>query len=212
MNVASKNSATRRISYRSRRLNAAKRSRSSSQIREAVDFDSLPSPACSHSDSTSRIDSPRTNAPITIARNGSVRSSLVPRANSLGHERLGRLPDLRHLQLKLALRGLHPPRAKPVAQPALIVRPALIARPPQPRIELVLDRPLDDQPRAQLRELRQRLARVLAHPDSQQPVDLLLDLRRRRYRPSHGVGPPSSSCKDLREPLTGPAIYLRDAT
>ena len=53
------------------------------QIRDAVDFDSFPSPACSHSDSTSRIDRPRTNAPITIARSGSVRSSLVPRGNSL---------------------------------------------------------------------------------------------------------------------------------
>ena len=39
----------------------------------------LPSPARSHSDSTSRIDRPRTNAPITIARSGSVRSSFVPR-------------------------------------------------------------------------------------------------------------------------------------
>jgi hypothetical protein len=30
-----------------------------------------------------RIESPRTNAPITIARSGSVRSSFVPRGNSL---------------------------------------------------------------------------------------------------------------------------------
>jgi hypothetical protein len=64
-------------------LNASKRSRNSEQILAAVDLDSFPSPACSHSDSTSRIDSPRTNAPITIARNGSVRSSFVPRGNSL---------------------------------------------------------------------------------------------------------------------------------
>jgi hypothetical protein len=33
--------------------------------------------------------------------------------------------------------------------PALIVRPALIARPSQPRVELVLDRALDDQPRSE---------------------------------------------------------------
>ena len=64
-------------------MNASKRSRSSVQIRDAVDFDSLPSPACSHSDSTSRIDRPRTNAPITRALNGSVRNSLGVRGNSL---------------------------------------------------------------------------------------------------------------------------------
>jgi hypothetical protein len=52
-------------------------------MREAVDLDSFPSPACSHSDSTSRIDSPRTNAPTTNAFKGSVRTSLVPRGNSL---------------------------------------------------------------------------------------------------------------------------------
>jgi hypothetical protein len=52
-------------------------------MREAVVFDSFPSPAFSHSDSMSRIDSPRTNAPITIARSGSVRSSLVLHGNSL---------------------------------------------------------------------------------------------------------------------------------
>jgi hypothetical protein len=63
-------------------LNASKRSRSSWQIRDAVDFDSFPSPAFSHNDSTSRIDRPRTNAPITIALKGSVRSSFVPRGNS----------------------------------------------------------------------------------------------------------------------------------
>jgi hypothetical protein len=51
-------------------------------MRDAVDFDSFPSPACSHSDSTSRIDSPRTNAPITIAFKGSVRNNFVPRGNS----------------------------------------------------------------------------------------------------------------------------------
>jgi hypothetical protein len=63
-------------------VNASKRSRSSSQIRDAVDFDSLPSPACSHSDSTSRIDNPRTNAPITNAFSGSVRNSFGVLGNS----------------------------------------------------------------------------------------------------------------------------------
>ena len=52
-------------------------------MREAVVFDSFPSPASSHSDSMSRIDSPRTNAPITIARSGSVRNSFVLHGNSL---------------------------------------------------------------------------------------------------------------------------------
>ena len=48
-------------------LKVSKRSRSSWQLRAAVDFDSFPNPALSQSDSTSRIDSPCTNAPITIA-------------------------------------------------------------------------------------------------------------------------------------------------
>ncbi len=68
-------------------MNASKRSRSSEQIRDAVDLDSFPSPACSHSDSTSRIDRPRTNAPITIALSGSLRNSFVPRGNSLDTKR-----------------------------------------------------------------------------------------------------------------------------
>jgi hypothetical protein len=52
-------------------------------MREAVVFDSFPSPACSHSDSMSRIDRPLTNAPITIARSGSVRNTFVLHGNSL---------------------------------------------------------------------------------------------------------------------------------
>ena len=103
------------------------------------------------------------------------------------HERLGRLADLRDLDLQLALCGLHPPRAIAVSQPRLVVAkptlvigPALIARPAQPGIELVLDRALDDQPRPEPRQLRQRLSRVLAHPNGQQLVDLGLYLRRRR--------------------------------
>jgi hypothetical protein len=53
----------------------------------------------------------------------------------LRDEWLGGLPDLRNLHLKLAVGGLHPARPKAVAksrvkvaQPALIVGPALIAR------------------------------------------------------------------------------------
>src|SRR5687768_18552181 len=45
---------------------------------------------------------------------------------------------------------------------------------------------------------------LLTDPHGQQPVDLLLNLRRRRYGASHGVGPPSSSCQDLREPTPCP--------
>jgi hypothetical protein len=52
-------------------------------MREAVVFDSFPSPAFSQSDSMSRIDSPRTNAPITIARSGSLRKTFVLHGNSL---------------------------------------------------------------------------------------------------------------------------------
>ena len=63
-------------------MNCSKRSVSSEQIRDAVDFESFPSPAFSHSDSTSRIDRPRTKAPITKAFSGSVRNSFVPRGNS----------------------------------------------------------------------------------------------------------------------------------
>ncbi|MFP5361975.1 MAG: hypothetical protein ACLGI5_04520 [Thermoleophilia bacterium] len=43
-------------------MKAAKRSRSSRQTREAADFEIRPSPAFSQSDSTSRIERPRTNA------------------------------------------------------------------------------------------------------------------------------------------------------
>jgi hypothetical protein len=41
---------------------------------------------------------------------------------------------------------------------------ALIASAAQPRVELVLHGALDDQPRAEPGQLRQRLARVLTHP------------------------------------------------
>lgn len=103
------------------------------------------------------------------------------------HEWLRGLAHLRDLDPKLALCGLHPPRAiavaqsrVEVAQPALMVGPALVTSPAQPGVELVLDSALDDQPRPELRQLRQRLARVLANSNGEQLVDLVLDLRRRR--------------------------------
>ena len=59
----------------SRAMKARKRSRSSLQVLEAVERDTRPSPASSQSDSTSRIESPRTKAPTTSARSGSVASA-----------------------------------------------------------------------------------------------------------------------------------------
>jgi hypothetical protein len=97
------------------------------------------------------------------------------------------LAHLRDLHSELALCGLHPPRAIAVSEPrvevaqaAPVVGPALIASPAEPGVELVLDRALDDQPRPQLRQLRQRLARVLADSNGQQQADPVLNLRRRR--------------------------------
>jgi hypothetical protein len=155
-------------------LNASKRSLSSSQIRDAVDFDSFPSPACSYSDSTSRIDNLRTNAPITNAFNGSVRNSFGVLGNSLDANVSAASRTLRDRDLKLPLASLHLARAKPVtqgalvvAQPTLILRPALVTSPAKPRVELVLHGALDDQPGAELGECRQRLARVLADPHGQ---------------------------------------------
>jgi len=71
---------------------------------------------------------------------------------------------------------------------------------PAPRLELLLNRPLNDQPGAEPRELGQHLLRVIDHPPRQQLVDARLYLRRRRYRASHGVGLLQSSLQDLREP------------
>jgi hypothetical protein len=102
-------------------------------------------------------------------------------------ERLRGLAHLRDLDLELSLCGLHAawavaasePRVE-VAKAALIVGPALIAGSAEPGVELVLDRPLDDQPRSELRQLGERLARVLTDSDGEQLVDLGFNLRRRR--------------------------------
>jgi hypothetical protein len=88
------------------------------------------------------------NAMITIARKGSVRNSFVLHGNSFETNGPGRLPDLA----------------------------ALIPGPPEPGVELVLNGALNDQPRPEPRQLRQRLARVIADPHSQQPLNLILDL------------------------------------
>jgi len=122
--------------------------------------------------SAQRLDIAHRQAPDERAdhqRLQRLRAQQLRRAREqLGRERLRRLADLRHLDLELPLGGLHRPRAEPVPQPALlaallplIVRPALVAGTPQPRIELVLHSPLDDQAGTQPSELRQRLARVL---------------------------------------------------
>src|SRR5215216_7077526 len=179
-------------------------------MREAVVFDSLPSPAFAHSDSMSRIDSPDERADHHRPQRLGAQHPRAARKQP-GDEWLGGLPDLRDLDLELALERLHLARAKAVAksrvivtQPALIRRPTLIPGAPQPRVKLVLHGPLDDQPRTEPRQLRQRLARVLADPHGKQPVDLSFNHRRRRYGTSHGVGPPSIVCQDLREPTPSP--------
>jgi hypothetical protein len=178
----------------------------------------LPEPAFSHSDSMSRIDSPRTNAPITIARSGSVRNTFLLHGNSLqtndsAASRTCAISTSSSPSSVCTLRGAKPvaQAVSVVAQPALMRRPALIARPPQPRVELILNGALDDQPGPQPRQLRQRLARVLTHPHGKQPVDLRLDLRRRRYGTSHGVGPPSIVSSGLQGTyavaLTAPRLF-----
>jgi hypothetical protein len=118
-------------------------------------------------------------------------------------------------RLAAAPRPAAPCAAAAVAQSRRSVRPPLIPRTAQPHVELVLDRALDDQPGAELRELRQRRARILAHPNGEQRADPLLDLRGRRYRASDGVGPPSSfvrTSRNLRCGPTAPAIYSTSAT
>jgi hypothetical protein len=138
----------------------------------------------------SRIDRPGTNPPMISALERVSRQQplAMPLREQLRHERPSRLASLRNLDPQLTLPGLQPPRAKPVAQAALALGPALIASPAQPRVELLLDRPLNDQPSAEPRELRQHLLQVIDHPLRHQLVDARLYLRRRRYGASHGVG------------------------
>src|SRR2546430_7513166 len=119
----------------------------------------------------------------------------MPLRERLRYERQDRLADLRNLDLKLTLRGLHVPRSKPVAQTALALRPTLIASTAEPLIELLLDSPLDDQPGAEPRELGQHLLWIIDQLVRQQLVDARLYLRRRRDRASHGVGLLQSSCR-----------------
>jgi hypothetical protein len=78
--------------------------------------------------------------------------------------RAGEDSDLRDLDPQLPLGGLHVPGTEPVAQSCVVVaqaalalRPTLVASPTQPLIELVLDRPLNDQPGAEPSELAQHL-------------------------------------------------------
>jgi hypothetical protein len=185
--IASRKTATSRTPQRSRRLNCSKRSRSSSQILDAVDFESCR--ARPPRRPTPRLASrgQRTKAPTTIASRGPGAKQLRRVREERRHERLGGLAHLRDLHLQLALGGLHragaiavpKPRVE-VAKAALVVGPALITSPAEPGVELVLDRALDDQPRPELGELRERLAGVLADSHGEQLVDLVLDLRRRR--------------------------------
>jgi hypothetical protein len=65
----------------------------------------------------------------------------VALAKQLRDERLGGLANLRDLDPKLALPGLQMPGTKPVALARRPVRPPLVTRATQPRVELLLDRP-----------------------------------------------------------------------
>jgi len=112
----------------------------------------------------------------------------MPIREQLRDERHRRLTGLRDLDPQLTLGRLQVPRTKPIAQAALPLRQALIASAPQPGVELVLDRPLDDQPSAEPGELGQHLLRILNTAPRQQLVNARLYLRRWRYGASHGVG------------------------
>ena len=64
-----------------------------------------------------------------------------------------------------------------VLQAALTLGPALIASPPEPGVELVLNSPLDDQTRAEPGEVPEHLLRVIDHALPKQPIDVGLYLR-----------------------------------
>ena len=84
-----------------------------------------------------------------LERVGPQQPLAVPLREQLRDERHRRLAGLRDLDPQLTLGRLHMPRPKPVAQAALALGPAFIASAAKPLIELLLDRPLNDQPSAQ---------------------------------------------------------------
>src|SRR5437764_4036377 len=112
----------------------------------------------------------------------------VPLREQLGDERDRRLSDLRNLDPQLTLPGLQMPGTESVALRRPRLGPALVASAAKPLLELILDRPLDDQPGAEPGQLGQHLLRIIDQPVREQLVDARLYLRRRRYRASHGVG------------------------
>src|SRR5436189_222845 len=81
-----------------------------------------------------------------LERVGPQQPLAVPLREQLRDERVNRLADLRDLDPQHTLHGLQMPRTEPVALPRRSIRLALVASPPQPLVELVLDRPLDAQP------------------------------------------------------------------
>jgi len=96
---------------------------------------------------------------------------LVPRGNS--REQTARPPrGLRNLDRQLAPRRSAASRPEPVAHPADSLSAALVARAAQPRVELLLDRALDDQNRAPSLAAATDAARGSSRPDGQQPIDL----------------------------------------
>jgi hypothetical protein len=123
-----------------------------------------------------------------LQRVGPKQPLAVPLREQLRDERHHRLASLRNLDPQLTLPSLQMPGTEPVALPRRSLRPALVTSPAEPSVELVLDRPLNDQPRPQPGELGQHLLRIVDQPAPKQLVDLRLYLRRRRYGASHGVG------------------------
>jgi hypothetical protein len=115
-----------------------------------------------------RIDRPRTNAPITIARKGSVRNSLVLRGNSFdtngsaaartcGISTFSSPSSVCTLRGRKPLRGpTHPPQTLAPTQAGALSSTT------QPCIELLLDRALNDQPHAPSHSLAARRLRISA--------------------------------------------------
>ena len=172
----------------------------------------------------SRIESPRRTRRPPSPSTARCATTSVSAREQLGHERLRRLTDLRDLAPAAPPRRSAPGAgenrcatptrscASPADTPA-----GAHTRTPQPRVELVLHGPLDDQPRTQLRQLRQRLARVSPTPTannssicSSSPPMAVRCVSRRR--------PPSIVLPGLEGTyavaLTAPALFtaLRDAT